>query len=203
VRVLAITGSLRADSHNTVVLRAVADAAPAGVRVDLYDESATIPPYSEDADHGEGPLPVRKVRALVAAADAVLIATPEYNGAPPGHLKTAIDSLSRPYRHSAIRGNPVAVISASTGSYGGIWAQDELRRILRIAGARVVDTRLAVPNANTRLRPELPATRRALAKLLEDLRAATEETRGTRSAASQAAAQPGTEDVARVPISVS
>jgi chromate reductase, NAD(P)H dehydrogenase (quinone) len=81
----------------------------------------------------------------------VLIATPEYNASVPGQLKNAIDWASRPRGAAVLLGKPVAVISASIGSFGGVWAQAELRKILRAAGARVLEGELAVPRAHVRL----------------------------------------------------
>ena len=90
-----------------------------------------------------------RLRDEVAAADVVLISTPEYNGSVPGHLKTAIDWASRPYGPgSSLWGKPVAVIGASVTDYGAIWAQDHLRKALGIAGARVLDLELAVAKAS-------------------------------------------------------
>jgi chromate reductase len=94
---------------------------------------------------------VTALRDAIERADAVLIATPEYNSSVPGQLKNAIDWASRPRGAAAVLGKPVAVIGASTGSFGGVWAQAELKKILRTAGARVVDGELAVPRAHVRL----------------------------------------------------
>ena len=87
----------------------------------------------------------------VARADAILVATPEYNSSIPGQLKNAVDWTSRPRGAAAIANTPVAVIGTSTGSFGGVWAQAELRTVLRTAGARVVDGEVAVPRAHVRL----------------------------------------------------
>ena len=154
MRVLALTGSLRRDSYNTSLLRAAADAAPAGMVVDLYAGLASLPPYDADADVGDGPGPVQDLRDRIAAADAVLVATPEYNGSIPGQLKNAVDWASRPYPGSALRGKAVAVIGASTSAYGGLWAQTELRKSLGIAGARVLSEGVAVPKAQERFDAE-------------------------------------------------
>ncbi len=148
MRILTISGSLRAASHNTAMLRAAAELAPAGVEVVLYDGLDRLPHYNEDHDthdaHGE----VQRLRDTIAAADLVLISTPEYNGSVPGHLKTAVDWASRPFgQGSALWGKPVAVIGASVTDYGAVWAQDHLRKSLGLAGARVLDAELAVPKA--------------------------------------------------------
>lgn len=148
MRILTISGSLRAASHNSALLRAAAELAPAGVEVVQYDGLDRLPHYNEDHDT-EAPAPeVTRLRETITAADLVLISTPEYNGSVPGHLKTAVDWASRPFgQGSALWGRPVAVIGASITDYGAVWAQDHLRKSLGLAGARVLDVELAVPKA--------------------------------------------------------
>ena len=97
------------------------------------------------------PLPVEELRAAIAGTDALLVSTPEYNGGAPGQLKNAIDWASRPYGLAAIVGKPAGVISASTGSFGGRWAQEEVRKALRLSGAAVTGEGLAVGKAADRL----------------------------------------------------
>ena len=137
MRILAISGSLRAGSYNTALTRAVADVAPAGVEVELYGRLGELPPFDADLEGAE-PEPVRDLRERIADADAVLIVTPEYNGSIPGALKNAIDWASRPRGEAALLNKTVAVAGASTGQYGALWAQQDLRRVLGVAGARVV-----------------------------------------------------------------
>jgi chromate reductase len=151
MRVLAISGSLRAASHNTALLRAAAELAPEGVELELYQGLDRLPPYNED-DDGDEPAPeVRRLREAIKSADAVLMATPEYNGSMPGQIKNAVDWGSRPYgQRSALFGKPAAVIGASVTDYGAVWAQDHLRRALGIAGARVLDVELPVSKATER-----------------------------------------------------
>jgi chromate reductase len=151
MRVLGISGSLREGSHNTALLRAAATAAPAGVAFELYDGLESLPHYNEDRDTDSPPEQVRELRELITAADALLIATPEYNGSIPGALKNALDWASRPRRAAALLGKPVAVIGSSISDYGAIWAQDHLRRALGIAGARVLDVELPVGRVAERL----------------------------------------------------
>ena len=147
MRVLAISGSLRAESYNTALARAARDLAPAGMEVELYGGLGSLPPYDADND-GEGtPEPVVELRALIAGADAVLFVTPEYNGSIPGVLKNAVDWASRPHRAAALSGKTVAVAGATTGQYGALWAQQDLRRVLGIAGARVIEGDLPVARA--------------------------------------------------------
>ena len=101
MRILAISGSLRAASFNTALLRAATDVAPEGVEVELFDGLDQLPPYNEDHDVEPAPAPVARLRERIAAADALIISTPEFNGTMPGHLKTAIDWASRTYVKSS------------------------------------------------------------------------------------------------------
>lgn len=151
MRVLAISGSLRRDSHNTALLRAAAALAPAGVELELWDGLKTIPPYDEDDDRDLAPASVTALRSAVAGADAVLFATPEYNHSVPGALKNALDWVSRPHATNPLRNKPVAVVGASTGIFGAVWAQAELRKVLGAIGARVLDRELAVGRAAQRI----------------------------------------------------
>lgn len=146
MRILAISGSLRAGSFNTGLARAAADVAPPGVEVELYDRLGELPLFDADLE-GVEPEPVRDLRERIAAADAVLVVTPEYNGSIPGALKNAIDWASRPRDEAALRNKTVAVAGASTGQYGALWAQQDLRRVLGVAGARVVCPDLPVSRA--------------------------------------------------------
>ena len=147
MRILAVSGSLRAASYNTALARAAGELAPDGVEVELYDGLAWIPPYDADGDGEEPPAAVEDLRERIAEADALLVVTPEYNGSIPGVLKNAIDWASRPHRESALWGKTVAIAGATTGQYGAIWAQQDLRRVLGMAGARVVDGEVPVPRA--------------------------------------------------------
>jgi chromate reductase len=147
MRVLGISGSLRRDSHNTKLLRAAARALPPAAKLELYEGLSTIPPYSEDAEALGEPEPVGELKRAVAGADAVLFATPEYNHSIPGQLKNALDWVSRPVAEIPIRGKPAAVIGASTGLFGAVWAQAELRKVLGALGARVIDLELPCPRA--------------------------------------------------------
>ena len=153
MRVLGISGSLRRDSHNSVLLRAAGRLLEAeGAELVVYDGLKDIPPYDEDDDlAGGGPAAVERLREAVAAADAVLFATPEYNSSIPGQLKNAIDWLSRPIATNPMRNKPVAVVGASTGMFGAVWAQAELKKVLGACGARVShDGEVPVGHAHTR-----------------------------------------------------
>jgi chromate reductase, NAD(P)H dehydrogenase (quinone) len=149
-RILGISGSLRRDSHNTSLLRAAAEAADSDVELEVYDRLKEVPPYDQDDDVHPRPASVARLNAAIADADAVLFATPEYNASIPGHLKNAIDWISRPVATNMLRNKPVAVVGASTGAFGAVWAQAELRKVLAALGARVLDFELPVPHAHTR-----------------------------------------------------
>jgi len=154
MRILAVSGSLRAGSFNTSLLQAAIEAAPEGVELELWEGIADLPLYDEDLDGEDVPDSVRRLRADWAAADAILFATPEYNGSVPGGLKNAIDWTSRPRLEAALRNKTVAVVGASTGQFGALWAQQDLKRILGIAGARVVGTEIPVSRAHERIDAE-------------------------------------------------
>jgi chromate reductase len=178
MRVLGISGSLRRDSHNTRLLRAAGEIVQEqGAEFEVFDGLKAIPPYDEDDDVGEGPGAVARLREAIAEADALLFATPEYNSSIPGVLKNAVDWASRPAGAGALRNKPAAVIGASTGMFGAVWAQAELRKVLGSAGARVMEIEFAVGHAHEHLdpsgRPSDPtqdeALRNAVAVLLAEL----------------------------------
>jgi chromate reductase, NAD(P)H dehydrogenase (quinone) len=174
LRVLGISGSLRAASYNTALLRAAAEVAPDGIELELYDGLDRLPPYNEDHDTDDPPREVARLREEIAAADAVLFSTPEYNGTMPGQLKQVVDWASRPFgQGSSLWGKPVAVIGASVTDYGAIWAQDHLRKSLGLAGARVLETELPVAKSNDRFDQDGVLTdleiRDRLAEIITDL----------------------------------
>lgn len=148
VRILGVSGSLRRGSHNSALLRAAKQAAPPGVALELYYGLRSIPPFDEDLEVAGIPPAAADLSERVAAADALLVATPEYNSSFPGQLKNAFDWLSRPRHISPLRGKPVAVIGASTGLFGAVWAQADLRKVLRAIGAHVLDAELPVAVAD-------------------------------------------------------
>jgi chromate reductase, NAD(P)H dehydrogenase (quinone) len=144
MKVLGLSGSLRRESHNTQLLLAAARLFPADTEFEFFERLKEIPHYDED-DEPQPNDAVVALRGAIAEADAVLIATPEYNGTLPGHLKTAIDWASRPRGSAALANKPVAVIGGSTGMFGAVWAQADARKALATAGARVVDEEVPVP----------------------------------------------------------
>jgi chromate reductase len=148
LRILGISGSLRRGSHNTNLLRAAAELLPSGVELEVYDGLRELPPYDPDADLEPADPAVAQLREAIGAADGVLIASPEYNGSIPGVLKNALDWASRPFPDNSLRGMPVAVIGASTGLFGAAWAQAEVRKVLGIIGADVIDAELPVGQAD-------------------------------------------------------
>ena len=151
MRLLAVSGSLRDASWNTMLLRAAAELAPADeVEYELWDGLKAVPPYDEDDDVEPAPEGARRLREAFAGADAILFSTPEYNSSIPGQLKNAIDWASRPLATNVLRNKPVAVVGASTGMFGAVWAQAELRKALAATGARVLEGELPVGHAHTR-----------------------------------------------------
>jgi chromate reductase len=138
MKLLGIIGSLRADSYNAKLMGAAAETLPPGVELTVFEGLRDIPPYDEDVE-GDRPETVVALDEAIAEADGVLFATPEYNGSVPGVLKNALDWVSRPFDHNPLRNKPVAVIGASTGMFGAVWAQAELRKVLGLIGARALD----------------------------------------------------------------
>jgi chromate reductase len=151
MKVLGISGSLRRGSHNTLLLRVAGEMFEGdAVQFEVYEDLKLVPPYDEDDDRDPAPPAAAQLRAAVAGADAVLFSTPEYNSSIPGQLKNAVDWLSRPVGSNALRNKPVAVIGASTGMFGAVWSQAELRKVLAAAGARVIEGEVPVGHAHTR-----------------------------------------------------
>ena len=152
MRVLGISGSLRRDSHNTKLLRAAGALLPPGAELELWEGLKAVPPYDADDDEGleSRPESLRSLAEAIAGADVVLFSTPEYNHSLPGQLKNALDWLSRPLASSPLRDKPVGVVGASTGLFGAVWAQAEVRKVLAAIGADVVDRELPVMQAHAR-----------------------------------------------------
>jgi chromate reductase len=146
LKLLGISGSLRRESYNSLLLENVRELVADDVELEVFDGLKVVPPFDEDDEADPAPA-VERLRDAIADADAVLFATPEYNSSIPGQLKTAVDWASRPIATAALRNKPVAVVGASTGMFGAVWAQAELRKVLARAGARVLEGELAVPLA--------------------------------------------------------
>jgi len=154
MRILALSGSLRRASHNRALIRAAAAELPPTVTLEEWDGLADVPPYDEDADVEPAPYAVERLRDALADADAVLISTPEYNASMPGVLKNALDWASRPFPANALREKPVAVVGASTGLFGAVWAQAETRKVLKAIGADVLEHELPVGLAQDAFGPD-------------------------------------------------
>src|SRR3954451_20879239 len=147
MRILGIPGSLRRGSHNRRLVRAAAALLPPGAELAEWDGLATLPACDEDLENTP-PEPVRAFFAAIEGADALLIATPEYNASLPGALKNAIDWASRPFPENVLRDKPTAVVGASTGLFGAVWAQAEVRKVLKASGAHVLESELPVGMAD-------------------------------------------------------
>jgi chromate reductase, NAD(P)H dehydrogenase (quinone) len=147
MRILGIAGSLRRGSYNHALLREAAERLPAGAELVEFDRLGEIPPYDADVEAKGVPEPVEALRQAMLEADAVVVATPEYNHSIPGVLKNALDWASRPAGQSALTGKPAAVVGASTGMFGAVWAQAETRKVLGALGGRVVERELPVAGA--------------------------------------------------------
>ena len=174
--ILGIAGSVRSGSHNAQLLRLAAEELPDGVELVLFDGLAEIPAFDQDLED-LSPDAVDRLKAAIADADAVLIATPEYNASIPGALKNALDWVSHPLAASPIRTKPVVVIGASTSAFGAVWAQRELKKVLGVMGARVLDVELPVAKADRALADPDAELRAALAGIVDELVAATESQR--------------------------
>lgn len=138
-RVIALVGSLRADSVNRRLAETASSVAPDGVDVVVYDGLADIPFYNEDIDVPGTIESVDKLRTAVGDADGLLLVTPEYNGTIPAVLKNAIDWLSRPYGDGAISGKPTAVISSSPSGNAGKWVHADTVKAATVAGGSLVE----------------------------------------------------------------
>ena len=147
MKVLGLSGSLRAGSHNAKLLRAAGELLPPEAELVVYDGLKAIPPFDEDDEHTR-PGAVQELIDAIASADAVLVSTPEYNHSLPGHFKNALDWVSRPIDESPFKGKPTAVIGTSTGLFGAVWAQAEGRKVLSALGAKVLDVELPVGMAD-------------------------------------------------------
>jgi chromate reductase len=184
MRILGISGSLRRDSHNTALLRAAAEMLPPGAELELFEGLRDVPPYDADFDTPELQGPgVDALKDAIERADAILIATPEYNHSIPGVLKNALDWASRPVNKSVLRGKPVAVVGASTGLFGAVWSQAETRKVLASMGAEVVDRELPVMQAHTQFDHEGTLVEEDLREQLAEHVASLVESAGDRAAA--------------------
>ena len=125
-KILTFAGSLRKGSYNKALVRAAVEVAPENVSMEVFDLEG-IPPFNQDLENTP-PQRVKEFKEKIRTSDALLIATPEYNYSIPGVLKNALDWASRPYQQNVLAGKPVAIMSASTGKFGGVRAQYHLRQ---------------------------------------------------------------------------
>lgn len=160
-----MSGSLREQSYNRQLLAAAGAGLPPKVSLEIFQGLRSIPAFDEDQATTPS---VRALRNALGEADAVLIATPEYNGSIPGQLKNALDWASRPFPNNVLRDKPVLVIGASTGLFGAVWAQAELRKVLGRIGARVIDQELPVGRAHEAFQPDGSLRDPDLAAALKD-----------------------------------
>jgi chromate reductase len=180
-KILGISGSLRERSDNTALLQAAAELAPPDVELETFDLSQ-IPLYNDDVEAAGDPAAVADLRAAVADAHALLLATPEYNRGTSGVLKNAIDWLSRPALASVLRWKPVAIMGASSGRGGTKYAQQQVRDALLFPGAVVLEQPVVqLPVAWERFDPDLNLTDEtagaAITELLTGLVGLTSEQR--------------------------
>ena len=138
MRIFAISGSLRAGSYNTALLRAAEELAPEDMQFDHYERLADLPAYNQDLDGDDPPEVVTDLRDRIHSSDGVLIATPEYNYSIPGGLKNAIDWASRPSASSSLLYKPVALMGAAPTNFGTVRAQLALRQCFVWIDAKVV-----------------------------------------------------------------
>jgi chromate reductase, NAD(P)H dehydrogenase (quinone) len=136
-KILAFSGALRKASTNTALVRAAKQLAPEGVEIEIFDGIGELPLFNQDLE-GDVPAVVAAFREKIAAADGVLIASPEYNYSIPGVLKNALDWASRPYGESVLTGKPVALMGASSSSFGTVRTQNHLRDVFHWLDAKVV-----------------------------------------------------------------
>jgi chromate reductase len=182
MRVFGISGSLRRGSYNAAALRAARELAPEGMEIEIYQGLRDIPPYDDDVRQSQGyPAPVEDLRARLKAADAVLIATPEYNYSVPGVLKNAIDWASRP-PDQPFNGKPIAIMGASPGMLGTARAQYHLRQMfVFMNGLVLTQPEVMIAQAATRFDAEGrltdEKTREFVRALLVALQAWTERLR--------------------------
>jgi len=173
VKILGFGGSLRKGSYSTALLHAAEEAAPEGVEVELWERIPDIPPFNQDEEKTPPPV-IIDFKARIKRADAILIATPEYNYSFPGYLKNAIDWASRPYGDNAFAEKPAAIFSSSTGSIGGARAQYHLRQCFVFLGMQPINMpECIVDHAQDKVGEDGklndPKTRKRITEVLEAL----------------------------------
>ncbi|WP_445258583.1 NADPH-dependent FMN reductase [Nocardioides aurantiacus] len=144
MKILMLVGSLRAGSWTGQLVDTVPGLLPDGVEAEVYAGLADLPHYDQDLDGDAAPASVVAFRHALLDADALVVATPEYNGSIPGVLKNAVDWASRPRGAAPIDGLPAAVLSVSPSPRGAQWAREDLVKVLRVAGAQPLEDALGV-----------------------------------------------------------
>ncbi len=148
MKILMLVGSLRAGSWTGRLVATVPGLLPDGVEAEVYAGLADLPHYDQDLDGDDVPAAVVAFREAVLDADALVVATPEYNGSIPGVLKNAVDWASRPRGAAPIDGLPAAVLSVSPSPRGAQWAREDLVKVLRVAGAQPLEDALGVADVH-------------------------------------------------------
>ena len=151
MHILGLCGSLRTGSLNRRLLEVARGHLPDGATLDISDHVAALPLFDEDLEVEPLPDAVQRFHAAIRESDAILVASPEYNGSLTGPLKNALDWASRPGGDAVLSGKPLAVVGASPSRFGAAWAQAETRRIADRIGARVVPLELPVAKADEAL----------------------------------------------------
>ena len=148
MKILMLVGSLRADSWTARLTGAATRLLPEGTEASVYAGLGELPHYDQDLDTDRPLTTVAALREAIRTADALVVATPEYNGSMPGVLKNAIDWASRPRGASSLSGKPVAVVSVSPSPRGAQWAREEAEKVLRVAGAVPLERSLGVASVH-------------------------------------------------------
>ena len=172
ITILGIAGSLRKESWNKGALRAAQALCPEGAKIEIYD-LAGLPLFNQDEEKNPNPA-VADFKNAIRAADAILIATPEYNYGMPGVLKNALDVASRPYGDNAWNGKPCAILSAAMSMGGGVRSQYQLRQAFVFLNLdAVVQPEVAIGNAMQRFDAQGNLTdetsKKLIAQLLQNL----------------------------------
>jgi|SRR5208282_4063225 len=179
IKILAFAGSLRNDSYNKHLLQAAARLLPKSTELEIFGIE-NIPLYNQDVELRGMPESVKEFKVKIENANAVLIATPEYNHSYPGVLKNAIDWASRPYGNNSFNNKPTTIISASPGQFGGITAQDQLKHVLLALNTHLVTQPAVIVSMAQQKFDENgnltdPTTAQSLKQLLENLIAFTKK----------------------------
>ncbi|MBN4064942.1 NAD(P)H-dependent oxidoreductase [Dehalococcoides mccartyi] len=169
LRILAISGSVRKDSVNRALLETAKKLSSSKFEIDIYEDLAELPIFSQDAEGDSIPDIASELGKAILRADAVLISTPEYNGAIPGGLKNLLDWGSRPFGQGAFSGKTVAVIGASPSPYGASQAVEMTTKILEAMSAVVINRKLNVSNAPERVSIDGEIVDEMVAKSLSDI----------------------------------